>query len=891
MRLREISYLAIIVPITAVLGLWAVISYLDTINYSLKKLITFVVWVIVLLAVIITPTIATTYYLPKLSGENYVIDGMKWLGETGNLQEKVVGYGYRTVPIYTNMSDASYGLQNGYETRTFMNLLKGIYFSSGKTNVYDFRQYFGVGYILSSDKLAANLGSSSDKLVIDNNQDLDKIYSSKDFGVYGLIASSKQQNEEKIMAEGISLKEIGSSLQIETDVYKVVLNRDYPVLEQIGTPNSNYLGDGFIQNSVQISGIGQDDFGDPSGSFDESSTWVNSTIDQFILNNVRVTHEIINNQIVYRTVLKDQQNGGNEASLLVRYSFYPTTIKREFLISNDWVNSPFSSYMNVRFRTNLFVPLNDFIIINDQTQVKRHIYPSQDNVGINEIIQDLYVYDGDRGIYFKNEPTTVYPISLSYKGSTLYNMSGMSFVQSGALKPGATLHITQFLSPGDEVTARNNILTQERISLLNFPDGITPIILSGYRTPLSEKGTASAIVQGYDILHNEGVPYSEIVVPEQVTETPILTFHSIDMRTITNNSIKIIGSGSTRSNIFDDFTTQEQSISSLIESASNENVTLIGYMPDGLDYNLDTLIIISDKKIPFILSNPVGAQFSGSIGQVNRNPQIALYQSGVSNITLLPVSYPLSTSLSSRRDNSGTISSWKSTIDQAATEDGMVLFIFRSADIGNPDYSEDFKALIAQAKNQSMTFTTPDIIVNHFKKIQNVQYSGSITGDTATLDLTNNNDQIIQGVTFRLVLPALKNGIYKTSEGTIVKTKTDKDFVTVYVSIDIPAHDTKEIIVEPENPREKIVVTLPPQLIEGPITISVRDSEGNTLPSADVIIDSKYYHSDTKGDVIIDFARGNHTIQIQSPGYETYSAGLNVKGRIHWIEQFIGGNA
>ncbi len=53
----------------------------------------------------------------------------------------------------------------------------------------------------------------------------------------------------------------------------------------------------------------------------------------------------------------------------------------------------------------MFSPLNDFIIKNDQTRLKRHIYPSQDSVGINEIIQELYVYDGDRGIYITNEPT------------------------------------------------------------------------------------------------------------------------------------------------------------------------------------------------------------------------------------------------------------------------------------------------------------------------------------------------------------------------------------------------------------------------------------------------------------------------------------------------------
>ncbi len=56
-------------------------------------------------------------------------------------------------------------------------------------------------------------------------------------------------------------------------------------------------------------------------------------------------------------------------------------------------------------------------------------------------------------------------------------MSSLSFAQSESLKPGATLHITQFLSPGDEVTAERNILDQEGISLMNYPDGMNPIIL------------------------------------------------------------------------------------------------------------------------------------------------------------------------------------------------------------------------------------------------------------------------------------------------------------------------------------------------------------------------------------------------------------------------------
>ena len=178
--------------------------------------------------------------------------------------------------------------------------------------------------------------------------------------------------------------------------------------------------------------------------------------------------------------------------------------------------------MNVGFSTSMFVPLNNFVVKNDQTVLKRHIYSSQDSVKINENIDELYIYELDRGIYIKTGPTAPYPTSITYKGSTLYNMSSISFSQTESLKPGATLHITQFLSPGDEVTAERNIRTQERIRLLNYPGGMIPIILSGYRTPYSDIGSAEFIKKGYNILSTEGVPYSEVVIPKQEREISVV---------------------------------------------------------------------------------------------------------------------------------------------------------------------------------------------------------------------------------------------------------------------------------------------------------------------------------------------------------------------------------
>ena len=880
---REISFLVIIIPITTVIGFWAVLVYMDTIKNSKKNYILLIIWIFVLLAIIMPPTIATTYYLPTISGEDYIIEGMQWLGNTGDLHEKVIGYGYRFIPIYTNMSDASYGVQDGYDKSLFLNLLRGTYFSSTEKNVAELRHYFGVGYILTSDKLTAQFKNTVNNLTIDNNPAVDKIYSSKDFGIYGITTKSEKLALKKFIAENISFQQIGSSIQIETNVYKVVLNGEYPVMERFGTPQKNYLGEGYMIDSIQISGL-RDSYVNPYSNPDQSAFPRNITVDKFNLDKVNIPAEISNNQIVYRTVLKDQQNGNNEASLLVRYTFYPNTIKREFLISNDWIVAHEARDMDVLFRTKMFVPMNDFVLKRDQSLIKRHMYPSLDSMILNEFFQDIYVNDGKQGIYLKSERTAPLPNELTYSGSTLYNMSSLVISQEDYLKPGATLHITQFLSPGDAVSSERDILTQVGISLSNYPDGKAPIILLGYRNAFSNSDSNNSTMQSYEILNNEKIPYSEVVVSDNIEKNPLDNFGLQDM----DNKVNIVASGSMGSKIFDNFSSQERTISSQIDNINNEGKNLIGYMPSSLNYNLDTVKIISDNKIPFIISNFARPPYKGIFGLENRRPQMATYNNESISVILIPVNYPMITELSANTDNTYIFEAWNAAINEASSNDEMTLFIIRSDAFENPDYTDNLKTLIANAKNKGLTFNTLDVIANHFKKIQNIQYSGSIKGDTATINLTNNNDDMVQNVSFSIVLPELKTGNYTVNDGKIVNAKADHNKVVVYTSTDIPAYATKEITIEPDTPRQKIVVAMPTQLVEGTITISIADSAGNPLRYADALIDSKYYYSDVDGNIKIDLKRGVHTVQINYPGYETYDSTLNVKGRYAFIQTFFG---
>lgn len=879
--LREVSYLTIIIPITAALGFWAVISYLDTIKNTQKNLMSLTVWVLVLMAIIITPILATTYYMPRISGEDYVIDGMKWLGNTGDLNEKVVGYGYRPVPIYTNMTDAGYGVQSGYDTRNFVKLLKGIYFSSGGTDVENFRQQYGVKYILTSDKMAGSLGGTPTQLVMDGNQALDKTYASKDFGVYEVLTSSGTQVGKKFMIDNISYQRTGSAIEVETDTYKIVLNENYPTIERFGTLQDNYFGEGFSSDRIQISGFRSQGYVNPFLPRDEFAPIQNSTVDQFSLDSVPVAAEMSNNQIIYRTILKDQVIGDNEATLLVRYSFYPQTVKREFLISNDWVTSPYAQYMNVKFSTSWFIPLNDFVVLSNQkVLLKRHIYSSEDSMVKSEVVPEFYIHDGNRGIYIKNEPTSPYPTEISYKGSTLYNYSSIGLGQVASVKPGDTLHITQFLSVGDEESARKNILTQQGIVLNNYPDGIVPIMLSGYRTPDSDIGDNEGTYKGYQVLRDAGIPYTEIVVPRQDNRT-------IDLSAIAQNNIKLIGSGSTGSRIFDNFSVQESSVHSLLDNTRSEGIPIIGYMPESLNYNLDTVKLISDSNIPFMLSRSVTPSAYGDLASRDRNPRMAIYHGETLEVSLLPVSYPTSNGLSNVSDNAVPLALWKTAIDNAIEDDGMVFFIFRSAEIGNPEFTENFMQVFSYAKDKGLTFTTPDVIANHYKDLQKIQYTGSVDNDMASINLTNNNDHAVSHVSFRIALPILKSGEYKVSNGELVRTKEGNNQVILYVSTDIPAYSSQEIVIEPDTPRQKIVTSFPTPLTEGSIIFSVKDTNGKPLENADILIDSIYYYGDKEGKVTVDLKRGMHSVRIQAPGYETYISSLKVMGRISLIEQFL----
>ena len=883
--LREISFMIIIVPITATLGFWWALSYLNERKIQYKNQVIFAVWLIILSAIILTPALGTTYYLPKIAGEDYTINGMKWLGDNGNPLEKVVGYGYRTVPIFTNMPDASYGVRSGTDTTMFTQLLNDTHFSSldQEQNVNSLRQFYGVKYIISSDKVIQQLGGTRQNLTIDTNQGLDKIYSSNDFGIYQIGSFSDNLPEFRI-ADNVSLKKFGSVYQVKSDYYSAVVNDADPTMTRFGTARDNYFGGGFLTENLQITGTG-----DGQG------------LDDYDLSSMQFSSEIADNQIRYKTLL----TSGNitDGTLTVVYTFYPKVIKREYIVTNDWFNSNSTPSINARFSSALFSPLMNFIVTNNADKMERFVYESLDTVYKDIKIQDIYLFNEDnpenadtrQGIHISYLPTSPFPLTAYYKGSTLYNMSTVILPQSAEIKSGDVFHITQYYSTGDEQGSENNIMSQSGVQMDNYPDGINPIIICGLGSTFSDNG--------YKILNNFSIPYSEIVTDdtgssltssnsadlEMVPVTPVTSPPPFTLRELKAKKIGLIGSADLGpDNDLSNLTTQKNTINSLGNYAAEKGVSFSGFMASGFRYNLDTVKILYDKNIPFMLSDPVDPPDArGIYDEGYRNPRMAYYQGKPTGLVILPVSYPASSSLAPEVDNEETFSMWQDTINGLADNDEVIVFLFRSSDIGNPDYSSRFINLFTLAKQNGYTFTSPEVVTDHFRNLQNIQYSGSTDIDSATVNIVNNNSVMVRKVTFKITLDNLSSGNYTTNQGRIVKIRKDNNSQTIYVSTDIPAHSTQNLVIKPDFVRKKLTIEYPPQLIEGNQKFTVRGENNIPLSNAVVSVDTTFYRTDDSGAVNVMVHRGLHRITVQSPGYEKVNTDLLVKGRVVNIQSFF----
>jgi hypothetical protein len=859
--LREIYYLYLIVPITSAAGFYYIISKLSNYCYCNKRRKAIFNGFILLsfLILVCTPIIGNVYYQPIITGTKAERENLFWLSKIGNPWEGASGFAYRErIDLYANKVTPS--IPSGSEMKRYLNDLKNIYFSIGGEEYAKDLYSFNIKYIISSDRTLKGSGESKDSLKIDFNKQLDKIYSStsQNFSIYKFIVSPNvlkepRFNEFKIEFEENTpkIQDYGSIYLIENNFYKVKLSTTAPQIEYIGTKTRNFLGEGEFYDFIKVFWRG-----------------VNSYKERYVgysLNELNYSISVKDNKIIYKTVVRDENNTENWATLIVKYIFYEKTIKREIIIANDWVNLDSDLSMNLWISNFIFAPITDFkfnqIGYGEEKVVIRKIYPSQDAVILKDKkFNEIYFNGSGTGLFIKYSDLSPYPSRISYRGSTIYEYGGISIDSNFYLSAGESISVIQFLSVGDEFTAKSNVEQYTSVSPYFYSEAKIPAILTGYIDEHQEH-----LLNVYKKFQEYNVTYSAAITFETQNLIP--------------KGVNSIGYASSYGkNAYKNLSVQNEEIKK-VKEALNIRGVLFKYFK----YNLDTIKVLSNNNILFAKALTVPSPFFEFFREGLRHPKIAYHQGEETGVVLIPITLPTSSLLRPEYDVENVFSQWKETLDSVVEEGGMAVFLWNVKDIDSPDYFDKILELINYSKSRGLNFTTPDDVAAHFKLLQNISVKIRKGVDYAIFNASNYNQEDAMGVTYKLNLPVLNNSCpYHAINGRISKQIVKGQSCVVYVSFDLKANENKEIIVEPNISRKLFKLDLS-NIYEGDSYILIRDQEGNPVHKAIVYVDAQRFESNHKGEIQLNIRRGVHRINVEKPGFVPEYCEIEVKGKIYKI--------
>ncbi|RLI91601.1 MAG: hypothetical protein DRO95_03995 [Candidatus Altiarchaeales archaeon] len=870
--LREIFYLFIIIPITSYLGFSYVI--LKAGRYMRSK----VLYILITLGIIgifstilVMPIIGNMHYRLLESGTEYEIDGLTWLRYFGSSTDGCTGLGYRQISIYSNKQHPLlYSVSPGRETVLFSRNLNNIYFTNNSVNsLQHLYSKFNIKYYISSGRVLKNFRAKKRDLKIQYNKNLDKIYtSSKHFDIFQYTAPKYEIKTVKILPEVVfnethpKIRDAGSDFLIETSTYKIRLSKTSPGIRYLGDKRENFLGEGYLTDYIKISWYGR------------------SYIDRIagcLLSDMNFSTFISNNQIIYKGVLKSENE--NWATLIVKYTFYEKAIKNEMIVANDWLSD--SLPMNLYFSTLSSLPFSYFTYEDwHGIKKKKRVYPSEDySIMKNKKFKSILFNDGNRGIYIKYCEISPYPSDILYKGDTIYNYSEIDIEFQKFISPGDNLHITRYISIGDEDTTEKNVDRYLSVGLYPYQEGIIPLIITGYLERLNhstEKELNSSFYV-YRELKYANVTYTEGINMgnEEINKTI--------MNKLLSYGIDVIGYENFFYRFTDPLQIQKEKIGDMRRNARvYYNLNISGFIPEGLKYNLDTINASIDENITFIIATSVEPPIEEFNREGLRYPKIVYYHGNKTSLILLPVSNPTSSLLRPEYNIEDILSQWKSTIDSVIREDDLCIFLLRSTRIRG--YMNEILDLIDYAKNKGMTFTTPEKIAEHFRLLQNIYATVSKDIDSVNIFIKNNNNRPVKGVTFRVTVPTIEwRCPYRAINGRITRIKREGLNCISYVTTNLSEKENKTVIIEPNITRREFNIEIPENPIEGKIRIKIMDEYNNSVGSALVTIENKLYKTDEDGVLNINLRRGRYTIKIEKPGFKTRITDLEVKGRIYTL--------
>ena len=781
--LRKVEYFFIIVPPLAALGFYYGKEKIGScMNGNLQKFFAGMLLLGVFVSVVVLPVIANIYYHPLISGPEYERTGLRWLGGIGTPDEGCAGWGYRhMISIYgKKVPPAVTSVASGSEMRRYIQDQHSVCFNmNSEKHADNFYATFGVKYLIVSKRTVRNFGEKPEHLMIDHNRQLDKIYSSVGyFSIHKYITYPVHRADiapQLNFADDTLIKDAGDSYLVETDYYKMRIGKANPEIKYIGNKTTNFIGDGeyFDYPRITLSG------GSHQGQFNN-----------YILHEVPYPKVILGkNQIIYSTILKNQNGTENWATLTVKYTFFERTMKRDIIISNDRVED---TNMNVWiYMAFYYTPMRYFTFqLDDEAAESRIVYPCQDKVRLEKLrFNKMFINNGKEGVYIKFENTAPYPSGITYSGLTTENAYLVAMSMGGSVSPSGSYHLSQWISIGDEQTAEKNIECYSSVSLYPYPDGEIPMILVSRINSLntSSEEDFNATLNGHVKLKEMGVAsYSEAVNMQDVE------INTSKMKMLLEQGAYIIGYERVKGY---NTTVQEYKIEKMLENAQKcYKIDLKGFMPEGFKYNLSTVKILNEQNLTFMVSKKVLPAFDIYYQEGLRHPQMAYYHGDRIGVVLLSVSEPVIGGATYFYDDYKT--AWKAVIDSVIKNEDSCVFLWDSEKACRPEYINETMSVIRYAKERGMNFTTPYEIAKHFLLLQNVSatVSRNDVGSKITISVKNENKEAVHGVAFRVEVPGTTEYTVKNAE--ISRKTRSRDKCVYYVSTDLEPEEMKDIVFE-----------------------------------------------------------------------------------------------
>jgi len=775
--LREVHYFFVVIPVLAALGL----SYVtNTLNLRVTSKVIRAVFCLLLFGVfflvIVPPVIGNTYYHPLISGANYERMGLRWLSDIGSPNEGCAGsgYGHRLSVYADKIPPEVLTVASGSEMGRFYKDLYSVYYRiNSEKYAKDLYAAFGVKYLVVSERTLRSSGGIPGELTVDHNKHFDKIYSSiKYFSIYRYISSPVYRMAVKpqvSFSDSAVIEDAGDSYLVDTNYYKVRIGKTSPEVKYIGNKTTNLLGDGLYYDYLTISW--------------RESLLEREQFNSYVLHELDYSEIILGeNQIVYKTVLKDKAE--NLATLIVKYTFFERAIKREVIVSNDWLTS---SSMDVRLSMTYFTPLRFFKLQLDNKHTKnRVIFPCQDSIQIKKFkFNKIFINDGNTGIYIKFEKTSPYPTSVTYKGLLDHPYYTVRIGVEKQLLASESMHVIQWISIGDEETAKSNVERYTSVSLYPYPNGEVPMILIDSMDSLDEIPEES-----FDAALNMRESLREVGVTDYTAAIYINGVNEGRIHKLMEDGMNIIGKEDFRGNL----SIQKEKIKIMKDILQKYGIKVKGVIPRGFQYNLNTVKVLSDEGIRFMISKTILPALDMYFQEGLRLPQAAYYHGEKTGLVLLPASLP-TISGPTYFYGKNYEKAWKAVIDSVVENEDLCIFLWSLEDAANPEYSTQVINTTKYAQGKGMTFTTPYEISEHFWLLQNVSAEVTIKDDRREIVVSvyNDNDENVRGVTFKVLAP---NSEYITKGCRVVKKVCSPNNCIYYLCTDLAPKERKDMVIK-----------------------------------------------------------------------------------------------